>query len=134
MTSARLTIGMACYDDFDGVYFSVQTLRAMHAEVMDQVRILAIDNHPDSEHGRAVADFLRWVPNGQYVPYSAWTGTAVRTLLFEELSSTPLTLCMDAHVLLMPGALRALLDFFEANPDCADLIQGPLLYDNLRMV
>ena len=36
---------MACYDDFNGVYFTVQALRLYHAEVMDQVEILVVDNH-----------------------------------------------------------------------------------------
>ena len=30
-----LTIGMATYDDFDGVYFTIQSLRLHHAEVME---------------------------------------------------------------------------------------------------
>ncbi|HEV2310466.1 MAG TPA: hypothetical protein VGU73_08075, partial [Acidimicrobiia bacterium] len=41
-----LCIGMATYDDYDGVYFSVQALRLYHPEVMDRVSILVLDNHP----------------------------------------------------------------------------------------
>ena len=39
----RLTIGMATYDDYDGVYFSIQALRLYHAEVMKDAEILVID-------------------------------------------------------------------------------------------
>ena len=41
-------------------------------------------------------------------------------------------LCVDCHVLFVPGSLRKLLDYFEANPDTPDLLQGPLVYDDLR--
>jgi Glycosyltransferase family 25 (LPS biosynthesis protein) len=41
-------------------------------------------------------------------------------------------LCVDCHVLFVPGALRSLLDYLTANPETPDLLQGPLLYDDLR--
>ena len=40
-------------------------------------------------------------------------------------------LCMDCHVFIVPGALRRLLDYFDAHPDTRDLLQGPLVYDDL---
>ena len=41
-----LTIGMATYDDYDGVYFTVQALRLYHREVARDVAILVLDNNP----------------------------------------------------------------------------------------
>ena len=38
---------------------------------------------------------------------------------------------MDCHVFIVPGALKRLIDYFDAHPDTRDLLQGPLLYDNL---
>jgi len=38
---------------------------------------------------------------------------------------------MDCHVLLVPGALRELLHYYEYHPDTKDIIQGPLMYDNM---
>ena len=35
----KLCIGMATYDDYDGVYFSVQAIRLYHPEVLDQLEI-----------------------------------------------------------------------------------------------
>ena len=46
--------------------------------------------------------------------------------MFEEASSPyrdPL------HVIIVPGALSKLIDYFEAHPDSRDLLQGPMLYD-----
>ena len=33
----KLCIGMATYDDFDGVYFSVQAIQLYHPEVADEI-------------------------------------------------------------------------------------------------
>jgi hypothetical protein len=46
--------------------------------------------------------------------------------VFREANSD-WVLCMDAHVLLAPGALARLLEFVDANLECPDLLQGPLL-------
>jgi len=33
----KFCIGMATYDDFDGVYFSVQAIRCYHPEVAEEI-------------------------------------------------------------------------------------------------
>ena len=63
-----LTIGMATFDDFHGVYFSIQALRMYHPEVMDDTEILIIDNNPKGEHGKQVKKFSGWTPNVRYIP------------------------------------------------------------------
>ena len=39
---------------------------------------------------------------------------------------------MDSHVLFVPGAFDSLIRYYAKNPDCKNIIHGPLLYDNLR--
>ena len=58
MPRPPLTIGTACYDDFDGVYFTVTSLLLHHADVMDQCEIVVIDNCPQSEQGRMTRDWV----------------------------------------------------------------------------
>ena len=53
--------------------------------------------------------------------------------MFEEASS-PFVLCVDSHVLIAPGALSKLIVFFELQPEARDLLQGPLIYDDLRNI
>ena len=53
MAPPRLTIGMATFDDFDGVYFTVTSLMIHHQEVMSECEILVVDNNPDSEQGNS---------------------------------------------------------------------------------
>jgi hypothetical protein len=128
---AKLTIGMATYDDFDGVYFSIQALRMYHPEVFDEVEYIVIDNHPDGPCSEALKSLDAWIPNYRYVPELLRTGTSQsRNLVFKEASGE-FVLCMDCHVFIVPGALRRLLDYFAAHPQTSDLLQGPLLLDDL---
>jgi len=126
-----LTIGMATYDDYDGVYFSVQAIRLYHPEVTAQTEILVIDNHPEGPCAAALKQLESNVSGYRYVPYTSHRGTAVRDLLFREANS-PYVLAMDSHVQFAPGALARLVKFLKGQPDANDLWQGPLLSDDLR--
>jgi len=124
---------MACYDDFDGVWFSVQALRMYHAECARHVEIVVVDNHPESPQGQAVRQFVEnWVPGGSYIPYAEALGTAAaKERVFQEARGAAV-LCMDSHVLLEPDAIRRLIAWYDAHRKCRDLLQGPLVYDDLR--
>ena len=127
----RLTIGMATYDDYDGVYFSVQAIRLYHPEVTDCTEILVLDNHPSGPCAKPLKDLERQVAGYRYVPYERIHGNWVRDLLFRE-ANAEFVLCMDSHVLFRPGALARLVEYLEAQPDSLDLWQGPLMGDNLK--
>jgi hypothetical protein len=126
---------MACYDDFNGVYFSVQALQLYHAEALRDLEILVVDNRPESPDGENVRDFVtNWVPGGRYIAAADKVGTAApRDLVFREAAGEAV-LCIDAHVLIVPGAIRKLIDYYDANPACRDLLHGPMLHDDcMRM-
>ena len=46
------------------------------------------------------------------------------------LANTEYVLVLDCHVLLDPGSLKKLLDFYDAGKDHQNLLQGPLIYDD----
>ena len=132
MDTPKLTIGMATYDDFDGVFFTIQSLRAYFPMCMsDRVEFILIDNNPSGKHAEANKKLMNWVKNGKYIPYTARTTTAVRNEIFKNATGK-YTISMDCHVMLMPGALGGLLDYYNKNPDCKDIVQGPLMYDGLE--
>ena len=135
--SKKLTIGMATYDDFNGVWFTVQSLRMHHPELYDDIEFIVVDNNPYSEHGKTTKNFIenhlrdsKGNSNGQYIKYTDKVSTAVRNETFKH-SNTPYTMNIDCHVLMTPGSLSKLLDFYEEHPDTNDLYHGPMLYDNL---
>ncbi len=127
----RLTVGMATYDDYDGVYFTIQSIRINNPELESALEFVVIDNNPGGPGSDALSQLGKSVDGYRYVPRNEWSGTAIRNAVFEEASS-PSVLCVDSHVLIVPGALSKLISFLECDPDSRDLIQGPLIYDDLR--
>jgi len=125
----NLTIGMATYDDYDGVYFSIVSLVLYHQEFLDQLEILVIDNNPDSSHGKAVKNLCDRVSQARYVAAGEYKGTAVRERVFAEAKGE-FVVCMDCHVFLHQGAVERLLAYAADNPNSKDLLHGPLFYDN----
>ena len=60
MTSApKLTIGLATYDDYNGVYFSVQALRMYHPEMMQQTEIIIVYLFIRSDYFRKKKEMIR---------------------------------------------------------------------------
>ena len=130
----KLTIGMPTYDDYDGVYFSLQALRLYHPEILDSTEFLVTDNHPDGACAARLKALDSDITNFRYVPNGYCSGTAAgKGLIFEEAEGE-FVLCMDCHVFVVPGALKRLIDYFEANKETSDLLQGPLLYDDLSSI
>jgi len=129
----RLTIGMATYDDWDGVYFSVMAIRLFHPEITDRTEIVVIDNNPGGKIASQLADLANWVKNYRYIPAPRPGGTASRDLVF-RYSNAEFVLCMDSHIFFVPGSLAALLDYLEANPNTPNLLQGPMLYDDITNI
>lgn len=125
----KFTISMACYDDFDGVYFTVQALRAYHD--MTEVDLLVLDNHPDSAHGERLRSFAARV-GMKYVPVTDRVSSWVK---YDAIlhATGDVVIGLDSHVLLMPGALEALKTWWHAQPiGCRDLLTGPVIYDELQ--
>ena len=126
-----MTIGMATYDDYDGVYFTVQAIRLYHPEVTEQTEILVVDNHPDGPAAEDLKNLDKIIANYRYFPYGVWKSPMVKDVVFRQ-ANADYVLCLDGHVMLQPGALKRLIDYFEANPDCSDLLQGPMFAENLN--
>jgi len=123
----HLTIGMATYDDYDGVFFTIEAIRLYHPEVLDDLEFVLIDNHPEGAAAADLAGMAQRIPGMRYVPFRAWRGTASRDLVFREARGEHVV-CLDAHVLLVPGALAAIDKHLGDHPD--DLVQGPLLFED----
>ncbi len=123
-----LTIGMATYNDFDGVYFTIEALRLYHD--LSDTELLVIDNF-GCEHTRR---FVEGLPDARYILATDVQGTAApRDLVFREARGEAV-LCCDSHVVFAPGAIARLRAFYRDHPGTCDLLQGPLVYDDLRSI
>jgi UDP-glucose 4-epimerase len=125
-----LTIGMTTDDDYDGVYFTLQAIRLHHPEILDDVEFIVVDHDAVGPCSWALKELETLVPNYRYVPQGGCSGMAARDRLFQEASGD-FVLCLDSHVLLMPGVLKRLIGYLKASPATRDLLQGPMVHDDL---
>ncbi len=121
---------MATFDDFDGVWFTIQAIRLFHPVVAGELGFVIVDNHPEGPYANHLKELESAVPRLRYIPFRGWRGTAVRDLVFRE-ANAEIVCCVDSHILLQAGALRAIRSWFDAHPGSRDLVQGPLLGDAL---
>ena len=120
----ELTIGMATYDDFDGVYFTLQALRLYHD--LNNTELLVVDNFGCNETKK----FVEQSANARYVLATDVIGSsAPRDVVFAEARGAAV-LCCDCHVLFAQGAIERLRAFYREHRECVDLLQGPLLIDD----
>jgi glycosyltransferase involved in cell wall biosynthesis len=124
--AVALTVGMATFRDFSGLYFTLQALRLY--QDLEGVELLVVDNHGCDETRALVEE---WV-GGTYVRATDRVGTAApRDLVFRHARGEAV-LCLDSHVLLAPGVLARLKRYYREHPDSLDLLQGPLVFDDLE--
>lgn len=125
-----LTIGMTTDDDYDGVYFTLQAIRLHHPQILDEIEFIVVDHNAVEPSSKALKDLEAHAPNYRYIPKAGSSGMAARDRLFEEACGD-FVLGLDSHVLLMPGVLKRLIDYLKANPASSDLLQGPMVHDDL---
>jgi hypothetical protein len=79
----ELTIGMASYDDFEGVYFTVQALRLY--QDLEDTEIVVVDNYGCELTKTFVED---WTP-ARYVLANVVQGTAPAKTAFSRKLGAP---------------------------------------------
>ena len=140
----KITIGMAHHTDFHGAYFSIQDIIKelrfnKREDLLDRLEFLVIENAKDNEHAQAVKNLQSGTGLGgkfRVIDFPDSQGTsATRNKIIEE-AKTDFVLVMDCHVLLCPvvQTLEKLFQFIDRYPNTMHLYQGPLVYDNLRMI
>jgi hypothetical protein len=129
MTAPLLTIGMATYDDFHGVWATIQSLR-LH-QCLQRVELLVVDNHPGSAHGEAVRKLMHDARHGnagaRYVEQADPVGNAVAKNRVMAEARGEWVLVMDCHVLLPHGVIGRLKSDVQIWGDSQDLYQGPCI-------
>lgn len=124
----KFTLSMAAYDDYDGLFFTIQALRMYHP--VAEMEILVLDNNPSSPHGEALRGFARGVPQVRVIPVTDRASSFIKYDCFKHATGDVI-IGMDCHILLMPGAIQKLVEHWQMNPDSPDLVTGPLVYNDL---
>lgn len=122
-----LTIGMATYDDFDGVYFTLQALKAFHN--LEDVELLVIDTKPKScEDTKSACGSA----GAKYIHAPEKTGTSQSRNHVFEMATGKFVMCIDCHILFAKDSIEKLKEYLKKNENTKNLIQGPLLYDDQK--
>ena len=143
---------MATYRDFDGVYFTLNALRLYHATVMHRCELVVVDNDPNGPQAERLRGFLAKVASGaaidqpmgsrprrdlpqpfhvNYVGAGEVQGTSAPRDLIFDVANGDAVLVLDSHVDVWPNGIARLLDYVDSHPDTGDLLQGPLVMDDL---
>lgn len=128
----KLTIGIPTFDDYSGVYMTVNALRQYHD--LSDCEIVVVDNSPDSEQGKDTKIFIDQCgdKNIRYVSFSESVGPAnAKNEVFKNALGNAV-LVIDSHVLLLPNSIIRLKEFYERNSDSNSLFQGPRYVDDLQ--
>jgi hypothetical protein len=134
--SKLLTIGMATYDDYDGVYFTIQALRLYHDICnTSDVEYIVLDNNPSSAAGKETKKFIDNDTGGcgRYIEKTDKCASFNKYEIVEHANGKYI-LILDCHVLLIKNAVQSLLNYYMANEDCKNLVQGPLVYDDTKNI
>lgn len=128
-----LTIGLATFDDYDGVFFTIQSIRMHHGLNLDEIEFIVLDNNPNSNHGKEVKKFIENQAKGTYIPFSD-KPTSFAKYEILKYATGKYYIGLDCHILLLPNTIQSILSYFNKNIDCKNLIQGPLIYDDLKNI
>ena len=130
MTTKKLTIGSATYDDFEGVYFTYMSIQLACIDRLDELDLVIIDNNPESAEGKATADFCSKAKI-RYFAEPIPRSTAIRDRIF-RVAEAPFCVSIDPHVLFEPATIPRLIEFAQNEGlETANLFQGAMLYDYL---
>jgi len=127
----KLTIGSAVYDDYEGAYFTYQSLRLNNLDIDDYLDYVIIDNNPSSAEGQALKKFCQDSQKIRYFAFEEKTSNSVKNEIF-KVAEGEFCMSIDCHVLFEPDTIKRLIKFFDENPESDDLYHGALLYDQLE--
>lgn len=127
----KLTISMATYDDYDGCFFSISSLRLHHPVHLYDTEFLVIDNNPGSAHSNQLKHLASHVDCIRIVeqPYRQSSFVKYGAL---SLAKGDVILGIDCHVLFECGAIKKMMDYFEAHPHTKNMLTGPLIHDGMK--
>lgn len=127
----KLTIGCACWDDVEGVFWTMSILRQFHLPatptVNSTVELLVVDDMPTEQKDlRHLCNLLQ----AKYVHKPKNKGPAhAKNSVFEEASGE-YTLLVDSHVLCLPNSIDYLLNGINDNKIQRDIWSGPLVNEH----
>ena len=143
MPKPIITIGMAHYNDFKGLYGTIQAIRSMHLyeEWFEQLQFVVVDQSPaESKHSPLAEGLMRNLSrssdflSGKYISLPHPKGTSPpRNAIFEHADSD-YVLVIDSHVTFTSKTLPAILKWYKEHPAADGIYTGPIMMDNMHEI
>ncbi len=125
----KLTIGMASYNNFQQVWWTVEALR-MYQDMKD-VEILVVDNYGDKQLENFIKNYCN--DSARYVLANDIQSTSYpRRKVFEEAKGE-FVICIDSHVFLEKDSVKKLKEWIDKNRGRKDLFHGIMMYDDMKL-
>ena len=125
-TQPNLTIGIPVCGDYAGLYATLQALRLYHD--LTDVELLVVDNNKQPSE---LTERLCKRIGAKYVYYYNGGGSAIAKNKVFDAASGSWVLCLDSHVFLYKNTIDKIKEYIKNNPTSIDLLQGPLIHDEL---
>lgn len=126
----KLTVGLTTHDDYDGVFFTINSLRLHHSEIA--MKFVVVDQNPTSQYGKLTKEFVERI-GGVYLQQTDRLGPSHGRNLCAAEAEDGWILLLDSHVLLEPKALKDTFKWIHSGVlRKTDLLSGPLVYDDFK--
>lgn len=132
-----LTIGMAYYRDWPGLWATIQSLRLHHQEAIKHIEIVVVDNDPNGKpdessefnHSFKAKQLCERI-GARYEHFTDVAGTAAAKGRVFDIATGEWVMVIDCHVVFPTMVLDQFIGWIRQQPEtCNDLIQGPLIGD-----
>ena len=135
----KLTIGMAHYSDYHGVYFTIQDIMKElvfngRVDLLSQIEFIIVENNSTCPHAKEVKLLAaKYGGKIRVIDLDEKQGTSCSRNRIIQEATGKFVLVMDCHVLLCPvvKTIESIIQFINYNPKSDDLYCGPLLFDSL---
>lgn len=127
----KLTIGFACYDDIEGAFFTLTSLRLHHLINKTDWEIVVIDDFPSKTKDLENCANLS---GAKYFHVSKNKGPAHAKNSVFERAKGDYVLLMDSHVLLAPGSIDYIYGAIDKDLIGKDMWCGPLLNESTQII
>ncbi len=114
-----LTIGMATFNDFDGVYFTIQAMRLY--QDLEDTEFVVVDNYGCE----STKSFVEGWAKAKYILATDTVGTAAAKDTVFRVAQRRRRALLRFPRPLRAGAIARLKQYYRDHPDCRDLLQGP---------
>lgn len=130
----KLTIGLPHYEDFHGLFFTVQSLKMLND--VSNVELIIVENGPPNTHQKTVKSFIggdggSGFASSKIVQCPEKGSATAKGKVFDHASGDVVAV-VDCHVLFWPNIVDNLLAYFSEPENAKNIATGPLVLDNMK--